>query len=137
MTTAALAALHCAAFENNRAWSDAEFTALLSQPGSLLSACEDGFALGRVTLDEAEVLTIATHPDVRRHGTARKHLNALEAMARDKGARRIFLEVDAANIPAISLYLGAGYHESGQRPGYYRATDGTRTDALILSKPLT
>ena len=137
MTTAVLAALHRAAFENNRAWSDAEFAALLSQPGSLLSACEDGFALGRVTLDEAEVLTIATHPDVRRHGIARKHLNALEAMACDKGARRIFLEVDAANIPAIGLYLGAGYHESGQRPGYYRAADGTRTDALILSKPLT
>ena len=70
MTPDALARLHATAFEQDRPWSPEEFASLLTQPGTLLLGDERAFILGRVILDEAEVLTLATHPDHRRRGLA-------------------------------------------------------------------
>ncbi len=81
------------------------------------------FVLGRVTLDEAEILTLATHPDLRRRGHARSALRRFEAAVTRLGARKIFLEVAEDNAAALALYLGAGYSEIGRRPGYYRRAD--------------
>ncbi|MDO6588712.1 ribosomal-protein-alanine acetyltransferase [Loktanella sp. D2R18] len=136
MTPQELALLHAAAFTQTRAWSEAEFTTLLQQPGAILSAQEFCFALLRVTLDEAEVLTIATAPDQRRQGYAAQILSQAEASAQKSGATTVFLEVAEDNHAAKSLYTKAGYAQMGRRPNYYTPKDGAAIAALVLQKQL-
>lgn len=66
-----MAATHAAAFTQSRPWTTGEFAELLSSPLSLVVGDERCFALFRVIADEAELLTIATHPDHQRQGLAR------------------------------------------------------------------
>ena len=141
MTPAEMAALHAAAMTTPRPWSEAEFAALLAQPGVFVTTGATGdaaaFALGRVVLDEAELLTIATHPDHRRRGLGRARLAAFEAEAAARGARTAHLEVAAGNAAALALYEGAGYARTGLRRGYYVAASGPAADAILLAKPLS
>jgi len=130
----ALAATHALAFTDTRSWSADEFRSLLADPSVFLTGNADAFVLGRVVLDEAEILTLATHPDVRRQGRARVVLEEFTNEAAKRGAVTVFLEVAADNIPAISLYLGAGFTEIARRSGYYRKTDGSTVDAVILRR---
>ena len=136
MTPQALAQLHAAAFTQTRAWSAAEFTTLLQQPGTILAAQDHCFALLRITLDEAEVLTIATAPNHRRKGLAALMLAQAETSAQESGATTIFLEVAENNHAANSLYAKAGYVQVGRRPGYYAPKDGAAIAALVLRKQL-
>jgi [ribosomal protein S18]-alanine N-acetyltransferase len=132
----ALAATHARAFTATRAWSDAEFTSLLASRGVILAGDPKAFALGRVTLDEAEILTLATDPAHQRKGLARAVLMQFEAMAKAREASTIFLEVAADNIAALALYSSEGYAQVGQRPGYYDVSAGTPVTALVLRKVL-
>ena len=132
----ALAATHALAFEDTRSWSADEFRTLLADPSVFLTGNADAFVLGRVVLDEAEILTLATHPDLRRQGRARLVLGEFTNEAAKRGAVAAFLEVAADNIPAISLYLGAGFAEIARRRGYYRRTDGSTVDAVILRRAI-
>jgi len=137
VTPESLAALHAAAFTIPRPWSAAEFAALLGGPGIVLVGDAEGIALGRVTLDEAELLTIAVPPPLQGTGRGRALLKAFEAGAAAAGATRVFLEVAEDNAAARALYAAAGYDESGRRPGYYAGPDSRRRDALVLTKRLT
>jgi len=136
MEPADLARLHAACFTLPRPWSEAEFTGLLQGAGAFLIACPEGFVLGRVVADEAELLTLAVDPVSRRQGHARALLAAFEAEAARRGATRAFLEVAFGNAPARALYAAAGWDEAGLRRGYYHAADGTVDDAVILSRSL-
>lgn len=137
MTPDDLATLHARAFSTTRAWSPAEFTALLKQSGTILAGDTRCFALIRVTLDEAEVLTIATDPAYRRQGLARAALQQAEERATQQGASQIFLEVAEDNKAACALYASGGYIQVGRRPGYYRPKDGPAVAALVLHKRLS
>jgi len=136
VTPAALAALHAQAFDATRPWSEAEFAALLTAAGTILTGDTRAFVLGRVTLDEAEVLTLATAPAYRRQGLARAALAAFEAAAQARGATTVFLEVAEDNAPARALYAAQGYAPAGRRPGYYATGTGTPVAALVLRKTL-
>ena len=133
---AALAATHALAFEDTRSWSADEFRTLLADPSAFLTGYAEAFVLGRVVLDEAEILTLATHPDLRRQGRARVVLDEFTSEAAKRGAITAFLEVAADNVPAISLYIGAGFAEIARRRGYYRKTDGSTVDAVILRRSI-
>ena len=132
----ALAATHALAFTDTRSWSADEFRSLLADPSVFLTGNADAFVLGRVVLDEAEILTLATHPDLRRQGRARVVLEEFTNEAAKRGAVTAVLEVAADNIPAISLYLGAGFTEIARRSGYYRKTDESSVDAVILRRAI-
>ena len=136
MTPALLAALHAAAFTQSRPWSEREFADLLASPFCFVVGDATGFALGRVIAGEAELLTIATHPDARRQGRGRHWLEAFETEAKDRQATEAFLEVAADNTPAIALYLSAGYEDRALRSGYYKRPDGRHADAHVMAKPL-
>ena len=136
MTPADLAALHARCFTLPRPWSADEFAALLAQDSTILATRPQGFALIRVVLDEAELLTIAVDPDHRRTGLGRDLLSVAENAAKGRGARRCFLDVGADNAAAIALYRSAGYAESGRRRGYYRLPGQPPIDALVLSRQL-
>ena len=139
MSPEALAAIHAASFERERAWSAREFAALLADPHVFaVNGPESGtgFALGRAVAGEAELLTLAVAPHARRKGHGRALLARFEEAARLRGALEAFLEVAADNVGAVALYAGAGYGERGRRPGYYDRGDGARADALLLGRGL-
>lgn len=132
---AAAAEIHAAAFAGaERPWSADEIRALAERPGGLYVASPHGFALGQVIAGEAEILSIAIRPDRQGRGEGRALLAAFEAAAASRGARRIVLDVAADNTPARRLYHGAGYAEDGRRRLYYRRPDGSRSDAILMSK---
>lgn len=136
MTPTQMAATHAAAFDNGRAWSADEFSGLLRMPGFFACGDASAFALVRVALDEAELLTIATHPDHRRTGLARTLMEFWHIRATRIGARRAFLEVAADNAPALALYGACGYTMVGQRRGYYARPDGASVDAIVMTRAL-
>ena len=80
---------------------------------------------------DADIQTIAVHPDFRRHGLGRRLMDALLEEAEARNARRIFLEVRADNPHAIALYSSLGFDEIAVRPGYYQPEG---VDAVIMKK---
>ena len=132
----ALSLTHAAAFTEARPWGADEFRSLLQQQNVFLIGTGRCFVLARLVADEAEILTLATHPDHRRRGLARQALHDLEQRLTGQ-ARIIFLEVDSQNAAARALYASCGFAQTGQRRAYYRHLDGTVTDALILARKLT
>ena len=70
-------------------------------------------------LDEADVANIATLPQFRRRGYARKIMSALYDEAKKRGITRLTLEVRESNAAARALYISEGFTVSGVRPGYY------------------
>lgn len=64
------------------------------------------------------IFAMRTHPDHRRRGLARGVLSTLLAHANHSGARRAYLQVEAANLGAIELYRRAGFSEA-YRYGYW------------------
>jgi ribosomal-protein-alanine N-acetyltransferase len=132
-----MAALHATGFA--RAWSASEIEGLLAGRtvaglGVRLGSAVIGMALVRVAADEAEILSIAIDRDWRGCGLATRLLDhALDHAAR-RGARRVLLEVESGNAPALALYRRAGFREVGRRRGYYAAEGGG--DALVLAREL-
>lgn len=80
-------------------------------------------------VDEAHVATLATHPDFRKRGIARKLFSYALQNLIDEGARSSLLEVRASNVAAQEMYRKFGYVESGRRPRYYRDND---EDAILM-----
>ena len=138
MTPGQLAVLYAAAFPQSRGWTPDEFRHLISQPGAILT-CDGtaGFALGRIIVDEAELLTLAVAPKARRAGIGRRLLSGFVTDARKQGANRAFLEVAADNQAALALYTQSGWRESGRRLAYYARDPGPACDAILFTKHLT
>jgi ribosomal-protein-alanine N-acetyltransferase len=126
-----LAALQNASFPNDP-WPESAFAPLLiAPPGFGLLAVNDspiGFALARVIVDEAEIISLGIAPTARRQGYARAILLGLIDQCRLRGAATLFLEVAARNEPAKALYRTHGFLETGKRPHYYPNGD----DALLM-----
>lgn len=141
---ARLAEIHATSFR--RGWSDAEFDALLLQPGVYAVIAEyrgrlgarkaAGFILYRVAGDEAEILTVAVAPEFRRRGAGKALLqDALRHLYR-LGAQSIHLEVEDSNFAAIGLYRGVEFRESGRRPAYFVQNRETAGGALVMQRQL-
>jgi ribosomal-protein-alanine N-acetyltransferase len=81
-------------------------------------------------VDEAHVATIATHPDFRRQGIAKRLLAHALRLLIDEGARSSFLEVREGNLAAQEMYRKFGYEEAGRRRRYYSDND---EDAILMS----
>ncbi|TVP73712.1 MAG: ribosomal-protein-alanine N-acetyltransferase [Rhodobacteraceae bacterium] len=141
MTPEALAQLHAACFTQPPPWTVHAFAELLADPGCVvcMRASQQelaAFALFRVVLDEAELLTLATAPLARRSGHARSLLREGLALVKARGAEICFLEVSVDNSAARALYHSAGFVQQGRRKAYYRAAGHAPVDALILRAPV-
>jgi ribosomal-protein-alanine N-acetyltransferase len=135
MTPEEMAAIHASAFAGQgRAWAAHEFASLLAQDLVFAVSEPQAFALGRVIAGEAELLTLATHPDYHRQGLARACLAGYEAEAQARGAEISFLEVASDNAAALGLYLSVGYVQTAVRAGYYRLAGMAPVDAVIMRK---
>jgi len=117
-----------------RSWGEKNIRESLAVPnvGVLLAEADagapSGFVIWRDLGGEAEILSLGVPPAHQRRGAGDALVAAIVAAARDAGAARIFLEVDAGNAPAIDLYGKSGFTASGRRKGYYR--DGA--DAVLM-----
>jgi ribosomal-protein-alanine N-acetyltransferase len=135
---ATLERLHRSAFDDP--WSAADIATLLSSPGvfAFQARAEDeeaGFILYRVAADEAEILTLAVTPALRRRGVARALLRQAMAASLAGGAAAVFLEVATDNPGAQALYQTNGFAEVGRRPGYFSRPGGA-VAALIMRRDL-
>jgi ribosomal-protein-alanine N-acetyltransferase len=131
---AALAAIHAECFSAAARWDTASMAAQLGLPGTFALLDPAGaLVLARSAAEQAEILTLAVVPALRRQGRARSLLRAAACRAAAAGAREIFLEVAQDNGAARALYAAAGYAEVGRRRRYY--PDGS--DALVLRAPLS
>lgn len=135
---AIMSAIHAACFA--RSWDEASMAQFIFTPGCislLVSRAEgqpvQGFLIARRAEDEAELLTLAVHPDFRRLGLARALVQRAMATLRRAGAKHLLLEVDEANAPARTLYQALGAVPVGRRPHYYERG----ADAAIFSLALS
>ena len=90
---------------------------------------------------EAELLTIAVHPDMQGQGLGQKMLDQVIEQAQRHQAEQVFLEVRESNHSAIALYERAGFCQLGQRNNYYPIIDEQgkntgREHALLYCLPL-
>jgi ribosomal-protein-alanine N-acetyltransferase len=128
-----LAEIHRDAFR--RIWSAHEFSALLTDPSVFALVARQtslfgsrriaGFVLVRFAADEAEILTIAVRPNLRRRGVGRLLMNDVSRRLYRERIARLFLEVDRANAAAVALYRSLGFTVAGERKQYY-ATPATK-----------
>lgn len=136
MTPLKMAQIHEVCFTTPRPWSEAEIADLAASPLCFVACADDGFAILRKAGPEAELLTIAVHPNAQRKGTGAKLLSTMLTEAKNSGCEDVFLEVVASNAPAISLYHGAGFEDLNYRKGYYSGPDGEKVTALVMHKPI-
>ena len=117
-------------------WSEMSIASELQNLWSYwLVALEDDRVIGYVgsqsSIDEADIMNVAVHPDFRRQGIAEKLIDMLILQLMECGSNSLTLEVRASNMPAIALYEKLGFTQVGRRPNYYR---NPKEDALILRK---
>ena len=135
---AAMALLHASAFAPSARWGADAIGLQLGLPGAFgwialtNGTSNGGMILARCASDEAEVLTLAVDPAVRRQGIGYMLLQQTISTAEQRGARMMFLEVASDNVSARALYAGAEWLQVGRRPGYYPGG----LDALILRRSL-
>lgn len=135
MTAAEMARIHAASFEVPRPWTAREVQEMLEKPATCLFTARSGFLIGRAASQEAELLTLAVDPRARRNGTGMHLVETFLDWAHGR-AETAFLEVREDNLPAIALYQKMGFEGVGSRRGYYRLTDGSRVDALVMTRGL-
>lgn len=120
------------------AWSVATFRSLLGRDDAECWVAErdgriEGYAAYWIILDEAELGDIAVDPDVRGRGIGSVLLDLVAERVRQRGVRRLFLEVRVSNEAAQRLYFRHGFVKTGRRRNYYV---DPREDAFVLTLDL-
>ncbi len=77
---------------------------------------------------QGRIYSLVVLPKFRGLGLAGKLVDAALAFAAEAGLKAVFLEVEADNLPALSLYRKKGFVERCAKPGYYR----NGSDALSM-----
>ena len=91
-----------------------------------------GFAILHQIFEEATLMDICINPVHQGKGYGKALLDAVQQQARESGAEILLLEVRESAIAARSLYVNAGFEQSGRRKGYYKTADGSE-DAILMS----
>ena len=99
------------------------------QGGTLL-----GYFVLLAAAGEAHLLNLSIAPACQRRGHGSALLREAMRVAREDGAKKVFLEVRPSNLAGKALYERFGFRKIALRRGYYPAQGG-REDALVLSCP--
>jgi ribosomal-protein-alanine acetyltransferase len=131
-----LSRLHVASFDHG--WTPQDFATWLARPeGFAMVAISEretvAFGLALEAGADAELLTIATDPQLRHGGWGRQIFRGLDEEAHARGLERWILEVARNNVAAQGLYRSHGFVEIGVRKAYYQTSDG-RVDAIVMSR---
>jgi ribosomal-protein-alanine N-acetyltransferase len=81
---------------------------------------------------EAHLLNLSISATAQRRGNGSALLREAMRLARELGARHMYLEVRPSNLAGQALYGRFGFKRIAVRRGYYPARSG-REDALVLS----
>lgn len=92
-----------------------------------------GFALASIITPQAELEMVAVAAGAQRRGIGRGLLTALIEELRAAAVSEFLLEVRPSNAPALALYRGLGWRETGRRSRYYSDPE---EDALLMSLDL-
>jgi ribosomal-protein-alanine N-acetyltransferase len=136
VTPQAFADLMDRAYVQMRPWSANTIAETLSNPHCIFLPHDHGGLIAQIVADECEILALATDPQAQRTGIASSLLCELIRTATEKSATRIFLDVAAQNTQARAFYAARGFARIGKRKAYYNLRDGTKDDALLLSRPV-
>jgi len=138
-----IGALHVECFDDP--WSEKSIAEVLASPGvfAVLAVTPDpqggstpcGFAIARVSGDEAELLSIGVAAAWRRRGVAHRLIDAVLVAIEQRRVRRLYLEVAEDNPAARQLYAGYDFVQVGRRDGYYRRREGS-VAALTMCRPV-
>ena len=94
-----------------------------------------GFIIVQVEIENdtlfGHIITVNVAPSYRRKGIARKLLEEIEDIFKQKGISECHLEVREDNNAALKLYQSLGYQKIGKLERYYGKTHG-----LCLKKNL-
>jgi ribosomal-protein-alanine N-acetyltransferase len=94
------------------------------------------FLLAWVVADEMQILTLATHPAVRRRGIAGSLVAVAITFAMSSQLSQVLLEVRSSNHAAIQLYRAAGFFARSVRRRYY-PDDEDAVEMVALLDPRT
>ena len=123
---ATMADIHARSF--SKPWNEADIARLVSGKGVQAMVARQagrgsqgtcGFAMVRTVADEAEIITIAADPAMRRAGIGRALMGQIVRELQHQRIARLFLEVSAENTAALALYRSTGFRQVGLRKGYY------------------
>lgn len=78
-----------------------------------------GFIAGLCSRDSCTLYTIDVKKEFRRRGVGSMLLEAFEKKALEKKVKKIILQVEVSNTPAINLYLKKGYKITRRIRNYY------------------
>jgi len=118
-------------------WCREHFEHEISAPHSFPYVVEiNGVVAGYVCLmslfEEAQILDVAVAPEQRGRGIARLLMDHAVAVAMEKDAELLALEVRSSNVAAITLYERCGFVRTGVRQKYYEGKD----DAVLMEMDL-
>lgn len=133
--TAACAAIAAADAEP---WTESQLLSELQSPAARLFTAEGegdvlGFAVFQLAAGEASLYALNVDPAARRKGVGAALLAGALAALKAEGADQCFLEVRAANAPAIAFYRRLGFAAAGVRRGFYRDPPD---DAVVMTLTL-
>ena len=133
--TAACAAIAAADAEP---WTESQLLSELQSPAARLFTAEGeggvlGFTVFQLAAGEASLYALNVDPAARRKGVGAALLAGALAALKAEGADQCFLEVRAANAPAIALYRRLGFAAAGMRRGFYRDPSD---DAVVMTLTL-
>lgn len=116
-------------------WTEAQFWSELAADNRyFIAAIENDRLIGYADLylnpPEAEIQTIAVHPDAQGRGIGTELLTSMFAAGMEHDCNRILLETRAENAPAIALYEKHGFVINGRRPNYY----ALGVDAVLMER---
>ncbi len=89
--------------------------------------CYGGF---HFVVDEAHITNIAVKQTERGRGLGKMLLATLLDKAKEKGAKKVSLEVKITNYRAVDLYKNFGFEIVGIRKKYYN----NKYDAILMTK---
>ena len=93
-----------------------------------------GFAGIKVILDEADIMNIVVKKDFRNCGIGAILLKNIIKKARELEIKKIYLEVNDTNLPAINLYKKFNFKQIGIRKKYYGNNNGILMDLSLEQK---
>ena len=121
-TTRFMAEVEAACFE--KPWTAGEIRPAAESEYSVCAVeAGVGYAIGRMSFDEAELYRIAVLPACRGRGEGGRLLRRFTDECASRGAEKIFLEVRAENRPARAMYEKHGFVQIAVRNGYYGDDD--------------
>ena len=107
--------------------SDAFFGVVAEEGGEIT-----GYGGITIAADTADIDNVAVEEEFRGCGIGRAILLYLLEVAKERGVKKVFLEVRVSNSTAMGLYLNCGFKGVYARTRYY--SDGE--DCLVMSKEL-